>query len=85
MSLTWLDELSHVEKIDIDGEFDIFVPSEPKRYANIFSARGRILFNKYDYNGALNAYSMAIVFSYASSFLCKMLCNRAMVYLKLKK
>uniref|UniRef100_A0A914CKY5 Uncharacterized protein n=1 Tax=Acrobeloides nanus TaxID=290746 RepID=A0A914CKY5_9BILA len=46
-------------------------------------SRGKILFSQKDFTGALNAYSMAIVYSYDEQFLARILSNRALVHLKL--
>ena len=77
----------HVKTVDFEHNFRAFIVTQPKYYGTLFSERGKILFRqeKKDYEGALNAYSMAIVYAYDLEFLCQMLTNRSLVYLKLEK
>uniref|UniRef100_A0A914CPM9 Uncharacterized protein n=1 Tax=Acrobeloides nanus TaxID=290746 RepID=A0A914CPM9_9BILA len=78
------------EKIQIDDKLHILItPEPPAKNARILAGRGKILYGKCDYNGALNAYSMAISsVDDFGIFSCNLtpqhLSNRAMVYLKLK-
>ena len=74
-----------VTMIEAEDNLRIPVAYEPEYYSNLFSERGKILFGQKDYEGALKAYSMAIVYAYDQKFLAKMLGNRSMVYLKLEK
>ena len=50
------------KKIKLEENFHIHITHEPKYYGNLFSERGKILFNHKDYDVALMAY--LIVYAY---------------------
>ena len=51
------------KKFKVDENFHILIAYESKYYGNLFTERGKILFNQRDYAGALKAFSMAIAYA----------------------
>uniref|UniRef100_A0A914DCJ2 Uncharacterized protein n=1 Tax=Acrobeloides nanus TaxID=290746 RepID=A0A914DCJ2_9BILA len=82
MSWIFLDDEVELYDVDIEDRYEVVVPIENKKAGKVYAARGKILYSKGDFQGALNAYSVAIAYYYDEEFLARMLCNRAMVHLK---
>ena len=82
MSWIFLDNDVEIYEVDIDERYQIVVPLEKKKAGKIYAQRGKILFGEGNYQGALDAYSVAIAYYYDKEFLAKCLCNRALVHLK---
>ena len=68
--------------LDLIGNLSLLIITQPKYYGPLFSERAKILFQKGDFQGAIDAYSMAIVYSYDEEFLARILSNRSLAQLK---
>lgn len=74
------------ETVNIDDKFVIYSADfEPTYYGRVFSAHATKLVKAKDYLGALNAYSMAIVYCTPRKALSGFLSNRALIYENLEK
>ena len=84
MSWQFLDNIVlNITPVDLDlmENMPLVIVTQPRYYGTLFSKRGKILVDKRDFQGAINAFSMAIVYSYDEKFLASMLLNRAQAYL----
>lgn len=78
-------DIKRHDKVDCDGNYHIDVATNPEYYGKVFSARAKTLLGEGACKDALNAYSMAIVYSFDENFLALMLSNRSLVHLKMNK
>uniref|UniRef100_A0A914CHF0 Tetratricopeptide repeat protein n=1 Tax=Acrobeloides nanus TaxID=290746 RepID=A0A914CHF0_9BILA len=70
--------------IRIFGEkYEILIPDDPGYYEKLFTRRAFLLFRQEEYEEALEAYSMAIVYASDVKYLAQMLTSRSYTYLKL--
>ena len=79
-----MSKIEFLKKIRIFGEkYEILIPDDPGYYEKLFTRRAFLLFRQDEYEEALEAYSMAIVYASDVKYLAQMLTSRSYTYLKL--